>query len=684
MTPSKVFKKIHRKISRATKGYFLIYFPRCINNNEVYSKGISIESKGNFFFNKRSYESIKNLYETDSVDSFGISKKELILMAEDVYKHNFDLLGSGPVHLGSKIDWHLDFKVGRRWPLSYWTRIPICYNDGSDIKVPWELNRFHHLVILGKAYWLTAEERYAQEFVDQITDWIEKNPYSFGVNWVCPMEVAIRAVNWIWGWHFFKDSQTLSDEFKMVFLKSLYQHGRFIYQNLEDMEKIGGVNSNHLISNGTGLVYLGLFFSESKETKKWLNKGLEILFAELKNQIYPDGVDYEQSVNYHRLVLELLISPLIFCQKNGIEVPQAAWDKIEKMFEFVMYYTKPDGSAPQIGDADAGRLHKLSSDKNTLNDHRYLLSIGAVLFKRGDFKKYSGGFHEEAFWLLGKDGKEEYDRIQADSASLGSMAFKDSGFYIMRDNNNYMLIRAGDGGMDGFGSHSHCDTLSFEVYAGDKTFIIDPGTYCYTGDYKMRNLFRSSKYHNTVVVDDEEIKRFKEKELFRMQNDARPKENVWEVTEDYDFFDGEHYGYQRLKNPVINRRQIYFDKKEHYWVVKDILTGKGEHKFNLYFHFAPMEIGSLSVSKRLLEKVKFIRNPLLKENFNIDNTLVVETKNPEGINLLLIPVDPSGISLETEDGWTSYSYGVKVKTPIARYTKNAFCPVVFVTILYPI
>jgi len=75
-----------------------------------------------------------------------------------------------------------------------------------------------------------------------------------------------------------------------------------------------------------------------------------------------------------------------------------------------MYYTKPDGTVPQIGDNDDGRLHILSNYGNWNRlDHRYLLSVGAVLFKRQDFKDAASKFHEEAFWLLGEEGLNSFD-----------------------------------------------------------------------------------------------------------------------------------------------------------------------------------------------------------------------------------------------------------------------------------
>ncbi len=71
--------------------------------------------------------------------------------------------------------------------------------------------------------------------------------------------------------------------------------------------------------------------------------------------------------------------------------------------------TKPDGTAPQIGDNDDGRLHILSDYGNWSRlDHRYLLSVGAVMFERGEFKAAAGVFPEEAFWLVGAEGLNIY------------------------------------------------------------------------------------------------------------------------------------------------------------------------------------------------------------------------------------------------------------------------------------
>jgi uncharacterized heparinase superfamily protein len=241
---------------------------------------------------------------------------------------------------------------------------------------------------------------------------------------------------------------------------------------------------------------------------------------------------------------------------------------------------------------------------------------------------------------------------------LNSKAFPQGGFYIMRHDDLYMIIDCVHADPKAPSGHKHNSKLSFELFAYDKSFIIDPGTYIYTADRGMRNLFRSTRYHNTVVVDGEEQNRFNEDELFGMEHDAAVKVNKWEITDKYDFLDAEHNGYARLKKPVVHRRQIYFNKEEKYWLIKDMLAGEGgyKHKFDLYFHFAPME---------------------LKEK----GELVIETDNKNGANIMIMPLDTEGIKMEIERGWVSYSYGKKVEAAIVKYSKTAEVPADFVTII---
>ena len=232
--------------------------------------------------------------------------RDIVLAAEAVLRHEFDLLGSGPMALGDPLPWHVDFKTGRRWPLRYCHDLdPNELDLPSDVKVPWELSRCQHFTTLGQAYWLTADERFAHEFTAEVNNWIDDNPFARGINWACPMDVALRAISWIWGFHFFARSRACaSDVFRSRFLRSLFLHGEFVAGNLE----VDEVNGNHYLVDGAGLVFLGLFFETTQGGTRWLERGRRILIEQMQAQVHEDGVDIEQSIAYHRLVLETFLT----------------------------------------------------------------------------------------------------------------------------------------------------------------------------------------------------------------------------------------------------------------------------------------------------------------------------------------------------------------------------------------
>ncbi|HSB33187.1 MAG TPA: alginate lyase family protein [Nitrospirota bacterium] len=526
----------------------------------------------------------------------GLSPQEqesVTTRADRICGHVFDLLGSGDVGLGGTIDWHKDFKTGYRWdPGTYFRDVEIPYGK-ADIKVPWELSRFYHAAALGQAYQLTRDEKYAREFVDEVSGWIDANRPKFGVNWACAMDVAIRACNWLVGYAWMKESPAFTDEFLIKFLKSLYQHGLHIRNNLEYSEAL---TSNHYLSDIVGLVYLSVMFPEFREAAEWRRFGVRELSREMEKQVYPDGCDFEASTCYHRLVLELFFySTLLvvvndpgFGGRNHRETSQkifgkAYTDSLYRMFEAVLSLLKPNGMMPQIGDNDSGRLH-VFVDRNVL-DMRYLLALGTIFFHEPKFKVREFGFCVEARWVFGENGVQAWRELPEGSlAGLLSVAFADAGWYIMRNNTDYLIVSCGPNGQNGNGGHAHNDRLSFELCLDGRDCVIDPGTYLYTSGPEMRNLFRSTGFHSTVCIDGAEQNGMMEGDsfLFLLPDDAHAGVTRWE-TGDTDIFLGEHHGYERLPHPVVHRREIRFSKTSREWIIIDSFLGNGEH--TLYWNF---------------------------------------------------------------------------------------------------
>jgi hypothetical protein len=565
--------------------------------------------------------------------------------------HIFELLGSGQTPLGEQIDWHADFKSGKRWePDLYYKRVRMDDLPGADILVPWWLSSFYHLMPLGKAYGLAqyiprsairnpqSVERYATEFMVQVSDWIKKNPYPFGVNWASTTIVSIRLIHWIWGFYFFRQSPVIPDVFWWEYLKQLYLHARHIRQNMEWFP----VRTNHYLCNLAALLYLGLFFPEFQEASAWKEFAHRELIAEIEHHVYSDGVVHEGSLNYHRFVTEIFLSMLLLGKQHGMEFPQAYVDRSEKGLEFILHHTRPDGTAPRVGDAAPITLQNFGQP-DLIGDHRWLLAIGAVVFNRPDFKASAAEPPEALLWLLGREGFSAFEKISTQKSpcvySVIARSFPKGGFHIIRNEKTYLLIRCGPLGMEGVQGHWHYDQLSFELWAEGEPILVDPGWYVYEADVRMLHHFKSTRAHNTVTIDKRNQIAH---DLFVFPPLKRrvPKLLKWDVTPEEIFFQGEHLLYADLCDPVRHERTISFKAKDRNLEIRDRIEGNGIHDLEWNFHFAPKVIVDLHHGGLHLETQRFT------SEVTFEGTK--ETR------------------LTIEEDWLASSYGIRTKAAVMR------------------
>lgn len=612
---------------------------------------------------------------------FPFSVERTIRDAEKICAHRFDFFGaetatsrSAVLQLGQDrympIDWHADFRTGYRWGQRIFYRdVRYKYPEGVDIKVPWEISRFQHLVTLGQAYWFTGEERYAREFTDQTQDWMTANPWPWGINWASAMEVSIRAVNWLIGFHFFKDSPAVDSTFLKAFLKGLLVHGRHIYANLENED---GLTTNHYLADLVGLVYLGVLLPEFKESSQWRDLAVSELLREMEVQVYPDGVSFEASTSYHRLALEIFFSAAHLCRLNNIILAESFWDRLASMFDFVLHYLKPNGRAPQIGDNDNGRLHCFK--RRDPLDHSYLLTIAALLFRSGRYKDSHVQFDDEALWLFGPDAITEFDKLPYRDRPVSSKAFEYGQVFVLRRDETYVIVDCGQNGQHGLGGHAHNDKLSFELHVGGNDLVIDPGTYTYTAAPGVRELFRSARYHNVLTVDGEEIDRFNG--LFRSRDDTPVRIHSWAVSPAGDTLDAEHRGFVRLKQPVRHRRMFHLRYDLACLVIRDILEGVGQHTFDWYFHlaahlvFRPVD---QDVRNVLYRRCRAIEQEL-GDALEVSGSFMGVIPGRAGLMFAMVPLCRASLSASMDEGWWSPSYGRRERTAVAHYSMRATCP----------
>jgi hypothetical protein len=630
-------------LRRRTREYYYQVFQRSIQYNLVKLVKAHISNQ-EFTSGVNNLLSLPTTIQVNNQESVGICCD-----ADRTLQGVYNLLGSGDVKL-TPINWHTDFKTGFIWPPGtfYKKYRQEGIDTDSDVKLPRELSRCHHLLKTGLAYKLTGKGEYAKITVSQINSWIYENPLMKSINWGCAMDVSIRAVNWIWALGLVNAAKELDDNALESIKVSLYEHGWFIYRNPEK-----GVenNHNHYLADLSGQIHLGLIFYNLAEPKKWLERGKRELFREIRIQILPTGMSYERSTCYNRLVLELILIPILLLKRAGHEIPSDIWYRLEKMFEFILYSLKPDGNTPIIGDQDNGRL--LPFGIETRNNYKYLLSLGALLFNRSDFKRYGNGFNVYCSLLAGNAALVRWDTIKETTILLQSRAYPDTGLYVMRKNSNYLLFNVTGKGLfaeTASSTHTHSDLLSFELVSNGKTFLVDPGSYVYTASAKERMFFRSTKMHNTVTIDGEPQNEIKEQVLWDFKRDAIPEIIGWESDETRDMISASHTGYLRLIEPVTHQRTVIFNKQTVSWSINDELTGVGNHLFEWFFHF---DTG-----------IDFI-----------ENANGIQTSCTDGNNIQISFSGLGKLALRKEASFISKGYGEKEPAMVLVASIQCACPV---------
>jgi hypothetical protein len=575
------------------------------------------------------------------------AEPETISTADRIAEGTFAFLGFRELKLGKSIDWHLEPRSGKRTPLRHWSRVN--YLDvqlAGDKKITWELNRHQYFVILGRAYWLTRDERYAEVFVEHLTSWMDHNPPKLGINWASSLEIAFRSMSWLWALHFFKDSPSLTDALVARMLKFLYLNALHLKTFLSTYFS----PNTHITGEALGLFYIGLLLPEFADAGHWRRLGLEILVDELMRQVQPDGVYFEQTSYYQRYTTDFYIHLAVLLQLNGKTLPPELKPKLELLLDYLMYITRPDGTTPFVGDDDGGRLVML--DNRPANDFRAVLSTGAVLCNRPDYKFVSGGASEETLWLLGARGLRSLDQIDAQEPQQESIKFPTGGYYVMRDGwsrtSNYLFFDCGPHGMANCG-HAHADALAFNLAANGRTLLVDPGTFTYTGAKEARDWFRSSVAHNTLTVDRQSSS--VPGDTFTWKTITTCEGLGWIEHKRFAFVSGRHRGFERLSRPGIHTREILFLKHD-YWIIRDRIEVTGTHQIDLWFHFESgmsPEVGEDGVREKGLKIASFA---------------------------------PGGRWME-EEGWVSHCYGERVRAPVCVFSAMAEGALEIVSFLLP-
>ena len=524
-----------------------------------------------------------------------------LVFADEICAGRYPFLSYETATLGVTPQWNLDFVSGAEWPCVPCEFRECLRQDGSDIKVPYELSRLQFLPILGKAFVLTGDAAYRNAAKNVTSHWIEANPVLHGVNWTLAMEAALRAMSICFLLNLLAPFSAEEQPWLKSVTHSLAEHLLFIEGNVEFSHL---VTSNHYLSNIVGLYCLSCFLEGAKMAarRRAYRRKIE---TEMARQVYADGADYEASTGYHVLITQLFTTAFLLMRAERREAIAPAFaERLRRMFRFLSTLANSSGELPQVGDCDDGRtefllddLHQMLlvplAERNSLRVS-HLLGIGQRLFGEG-----SGSGDDAAWYGLADpeeaccpEGSANPDRARP------VCVFPRGGIGILRNGSAEVLFFAIPNGIAGKGSHTHNDKLSSVLRIEGREVLCDPGTGCYTRDTAMRNHFRRTTAHNTIAVDGVEQNRIAPglRGLFVLGNEAAVTPIEEGRNERGGFLRASHSGYRELG--VKHTRTISVTEGQPMFVIEDELDGDGMHDFEFNLQLAPECRAELSIEDK--------------------------------------------------------------------------------------
>lgn len=494
-----------------------------------------------------------------------------------------DFLGFTNVPIGNPPDWHADPIHNRRAPLAHWTRVPYLDPSIGDHKIIWETNRQQYFLALGEAYWLTGDRRYRETAVAHVEDWIARNPPLTGINWASMLELAFRTMSWTWAIEFFcHDAAEDRTPWLVDLLLSLDRQLTHIQQNLS----IYFSPNTHVSGEGLALYAVSRALPELRRSEVRAGRGREVLLAEAVRQIRADGGHAELSTHYHRYSTDFYLLALAIARASG----DAATSRLERaaatQAAFLRTIADDRGILPGFGDDDGGQLFTFAGEPAA--NAAATLGVAATLL--GDAALAVARPRTAEYWILGRRPARPGDRN--DAVRWPSRALYDSGYFVSRgDDGSHLVFDAGPHGYLN-GGHAHADALSIVLTVAGDPVLVDPGTGSYTFDAAARDRFRSSRMHNTLVLNGREPA--VARGPFHWQSRADARLLVARCGSDMDFAAGAHDGHAPFRHvrAVLALHGVG-------WLVVDRVTGPGDIEAETWWHLHPA--WAASVERRRIE-----------------------------------------------------------------------------------
>ncbi len=548
------------------------------------------------------------------------NKEELKQTIEGIKEGRFTFFNRMKVDIGNDYNWVTNPDSNHVYDKAkHFSLIQDLSAEAGDIKYVWEKARFSFLYDVIR-YDYHFEDDQSTFVFNQIENFIDKNPINTGPNYKCSQEISLRILNWTFALYYYKNANCLTPELFDKLINAIYWQLHHVYNNI-DFSRIA-VRNNHAITETLMLYLSGLLFPFIPETKNWSKRGKKWFEQEIDYQIYEDGTYLQYSMNYHRVVIQLLTWGIRLAKIHNDRFKKHVYDKAQTSLNFLdACLNNENGQLPNYGSNDGALFFKLTSD-DYRNYSSQLDDLRAVLSGKGYYDSTSHHWY-------GINSIQHIKYKQKETCS-----FENGGYYVINDNGSKTFIRCGSYK----DRPAQSDNLHVDIWVDGINYLRDSGTYKYNTSQELSHYFLGCEGHNTVSIDGQN--QMLKGSRFIWFNWIKKSSSLLTKEDNSFHFKGSIIGFKSIGKNIKHIREISKDENKLEWQIIDTFENVvGKSKIQ-YWHL----------------------NPHYREN------ITIKTKNERGE--FIEPI--------VEEKWYSGYYGIKEKS--LRFAFESTSNVLFTTI----
>jgi hypothetical protein len=535
-------------------------------------------------------------------------KSQLLKEADEIVAGKFRMFGGDLA----------DIKLTGNWQSAHWTDFESGkIKPAGDIKFIWEPARFGWAFILGRAYHITQDSKYAEAFWKYFEIFSESNPVNIGAHWMNGQEVALRLIAFAWALHVFPSAEKQ----KTQLIQSIAHHASRITPTLIYAR---AQNNNHLVTESAALYTAGLLL----KNESWRRTGWKWLNWAFQHQISGYGEYIQHSVNYHRVMLQTALW-INFIKQDVFpaNTSQALSRSTHWLFSLLDTAT---GSTPNLGSNDGALILPLSVCD--FHDYRPTVQAAARAFLKTNLP--SGNWDEMSLWL----------NLPANPRVINPEDYLTDNIH---GKNSWAYLRAST-----FKSRlAHMDQLHLDLWWRGVNIAQDAGTYMYNADPPWDNPLMATRVHNTVTINGADQMTRMGRFLVLDWVDAY-SDNIIETEENIlSRVHARHRGYRHVKH--ARTVTAYQDER---WVIHDEMTIYRERKRIFRLHWLLPDYEWMAEEKETGVILK-LNSPQGWITLSVSSMLDVE-----GLTFSLVRAGKlihGQRDVQPYEGWVSHTYGQK-------------------------